>query len=79
MARFNKDTTGASAYSPAMLLKIIPFAYSQGIVSSRDIKQYCDAAPSLRYKQFYRRTTGNVSSRFTTHTLKKLICYPHVT
>ena len=34
-ARFNNDATGAPAYPPAMLLKVILFAYSQGIVSSR--------------------------------------------
>jgi len=35
-ARFKNDLTGASAYPPAMLLKVVLFAYSQGIVSSRD-------------------------------------------
>src|SRR3990172_3820837 len=40
-ARFNNDETGASAYPPAMLLKVILFAYSQGIVSSRGIEQAC--------------------------------------
>lgn len=40
-ARFKNDETGASAYPPAMLLKVILFAYSQGIVSSRGIEQAC--------------------------------------
>jgi transposase len=40
-ARFNNDLTGAPAYPPAMLLKIILFAYSQGIVRSRDIEHAC--------------------------------------
>ena len=31
-ARFRNDTTGAPAYPPAMLLKAVLFAYSQGIV-----------------------------------------------
>ena len=39
--RFNNDATGAAAYPPAMLLKIILFAYSQGIVSSRNIERAC--------------------------------------
>ncbi len=39
--RFNNDTTGAAAYPPAMLLKIVLFAYSQGIVSSRNIERAC--------------------------------------
>ena len=40
-ARFNNDITGAAAYPPAMLLKIVLFAYSQGIVSSRGIEALC--------------------------------------
>jgi transposase len=39
--RFSNDATGAAAYPPAMLLKIILFAYSQGIVSSRNIERAC--------------------------------------
>ncbi len=39
--RFNNDLTGAAAYPPAMLLKIVLFAYSQGIVSSRAIERAC--------------------------------------
>lgn len=42
-ARFKNDETGATAYPPAMLLKVILFAYSQGIVSSRDIESACRA------------------------------------
>ncbi|MDP1643964.1 MAG: hypothetical protein Q8L71_00500 [Thiobacillus sp.] len=34
-ARFKNDATGATAYPPAILLKVVLFAYSQGIVSSR--------------------------------------------
>ncbi|MDO8465456.1 MAG: IS1182 family transposase [Gallionella sp.] len=40
-ARFGNDTTGAAAYPPAMLLKVVLFAYSQGIISSRDIERAC--------------------------------------
>jgi transposase len=40
-ARFRNDDTGAMAYPPAMLLKIVLFAYSQGIVSSRAIERAC--------------------------------------
>ena len=39
--RFCNDATGAPAYPPALLLKVILFAYSRGIVSSRDIEQAC--------------------------------------
>jgi transposase len=40
-ARFRNDECGASAYPPAMLLKIVLFAYSRGIVSSRAIERAC--------------------------------------
>ena len=40
-ARFNNDDTGASAYPPAMLLKVVLLAYSRGIVSSRAIERAC--------------------------------------
>ncbi len=40
-ARYKNDRTGAKAYPPAMLLKVILFAYSRGIVSSRDIERAC--------------------------------------
>ena len=40
-ARFRNDTTGAPAYPPAMLWKVVVFAYSQGIVSSRGLERAC--------------------------------------
>lgn len=39
--RFHNDDTGAPAYDPAVLLKIVLFAYSRGITSSRDIERAC--------------------------------------
>jgi transposase len=39
--RYRNDATGAAAYPPGMLLKVILFAYSQGIVSSRSIERAC--------------------------------------
>ncbi len=41
-SRYENDETGAPAYDPAILLKIILFAYSRGIVSSRRIAQACE-------------------------------------
>jgi len=38
---YNNDTTGRPAYDPAILLKIILFAYSKGITSSREIEWCC--------------------------------------
>ena len=40
--RFRNDETGAPAYDPRILLKIILFAYSRGITSSRKIAQCCE-------------------------------------
>ena len=40
-ARFHNDETGAPAYDPAVLLKIVLFAYSRGLITSRDIEQAC--------------------------------------
>ena len=40
-ARFRNDTTGAPAYPPASLLKVVLFAYSQGLVRSRAIERVC--------------------------------------
>ena len=39
--RYCNDETGAPAYDPAILLKIILYAYSRGITSSRKIEQCC--------------------------------------
>ena len=39
--RFRNDETGAPAYDPAILLKIVLFAYSRGITSSREIERAC--------------------------------------
>ena len=36
-ARFRNDATGAAAYPPAMLLKVVLVAYAHGIVGSRGI------------------------------------------
>jgi transposase len=40
-AHYNNDARGSTAYPPAMLLKVVLFAYSQGIVSSRAIERAC--------------------------------------
>jgi transposase len=39
--RYHNDETGAPAYNPAILLKIILYAYSRGMTSSREIEQSC--------------------------------------
>lgn len=40
--RYRNDETGASAYNPRALLKVIIFAYSRGITSSRQIARCCE-------------------------------------
>ena len=40
-ARYRNDATGATAYPPGMLLKIILCAYAEGVVSSRGIERLC--------------------------------------
>lgn len=39
--RYHNDETGAPAYDPALLLKIILYAYARGITSSREIERGC--------------------------------------
>jgi transposase len=39
--RFRNDETGAPAYPPSMLLKVVLAAYAHGIVSSRGIERAC--------------------------------------
>lgn len=40
--KYSNDAGGRTAYDPAILLKIILFAYSKGITSSRDIQWQCE-------------------------------------
>lgn len=40
--RYRNEETGSTAYDPRILLKIVLFAYSRGIVSSRRIAQACE-------------------------------------
>ncbi len=39
---YHNDKTGAAAYSPSVMLKIILFAYSRGLISSRKIANACE-------------------------------------
>ena len=41
-ARYRNDLTGAPAYPPAMLLRVVLFAYARSIVSSRAIARACE-------------------------------------
>lgn len=73
-ARYRNDRTGASAYPPAMLLKVVLFAYSRGIVSSRAIERACrehvtfialsgDSAPHFTTFADFVSTMGDETAR----------------
>jgi transposase len=59
-ARFCNDATGASAYPPALLLKVVLFAYSRGIISSRAMAAACREQVTLM------ALTGDRAPHFTT-------------
>ena len=40
-ARYRNEATGAPAYDPAILLKVILYAYARGLTSSREIARLC--------------------------------------
>ncbi len=58
--RYRNDETGAPAYDPAILLKIILYAYSRGITSSRKIAQCC------RENIIFMALSADTSPHFTT-------------
>jgi transposase len=58
--RFCNDATGASAYPPALLLKVVLFAYSRGIISSRAMAAAC------REQVTFMALTGDRAPHFTT-------------
>lgn len=76
-AKFNNDETGASAYDPRAMLKIVLLAYSRGLVSSRRIAHACehsiqfialsgDARPSYTHiAKFVRELGPQIKDIFT--------------
>lgn len=58
--RFKNDLVGAAAYPPAMLLKVVLLAYSQGIVGSRGIEAAC------REQVTFIALCGDTAPHFTT-------------
>ena len=76
-ARYNNDVTGAPAYDPAVLLKIVLLAYSRGLISSRSIERACrenvlfmalsgDSAPQFTtIAKFIRELGGEIQTLFT--------------
>jgi transposase len=76
-AKFRNDATGASAYDPRALLKIVLLAYSRGLITSRKIARACeqnvlfiavsgDARPCYTHiARFVRELGPDVSQLFT--------------
>jgi transposase len=59
-ARYNNDLTGAPAYEPGVLLKIVLLAYSRGLISSRSIERAC------RENVLFMALSGDSAPQFTT-------------
>lgn len=76
-AKFRNDTTGASAYDPRVMLKIVLLAYSRGLITSRKIERACeqnvlfmavsgDARPSYTHiARFVRELGPQIGALFT--------------
>ena len=59
-SRHKNDETGATAFDPAILLKIILYAYSRGITSSRRIEFCCQT------NIIFKALSANSQPHFTT-------------
>ena len=76
-ARYHNDLTGAPAYDPAVLLKIVLLACSRGLISSRGIERACrenvlfmalsgDSVPQLTtVAKFIRELAPQIQTLFT--------------
>lgn len=76
-ARFRNDETGASAYDPRVMLKIVLLAYSRGLITSRRIEAACrqnvlfmaisgDSQPSYTHiAKFVRELAEQIRPLFT--------------
>ena len=78
--RFCNDETGAPAYDPAVMLKIVLLAYSRGVISSRQIERLCrenvlfmaisgDSAPQFSTIAAFVRELGEEASAIFTRVL----------
>jgi transposase len=59
-AKFKNDATGAPAYDPAVMLKIVLLAYSRGLMSSRAIEWAC------RRNVLFMAISGDTQPAYTT-------------
>ena len=78
--RLCDDETGAPAYDPAVMLKIVLLAYSRGVISSRAIERLCgenvlfmaisgDSAPRLTTIAKFVRELGDEAGAIFTQVL----------
>ena len=58
--RYRNDESGAPAYDPAVMLKIVLLAYSRGVVSSRSTERLC------RENVLFMAISGDSAPQFTT-------------
>ena len=58
--RYKNDETGAPAYDPAIMLKIVLYAYSKGIIHSRKIERCCQV------NVIFKALSANTQPHFTT-------------
>lgn len=58
--RYRNDEVGASAYHPAVLLKVVLLGYARGLTSSRDIERAC------RENVVFMALSGDTQPHFTT-------------
>ncbi len=58
-AWYHNDTSGAAAYSPSLMLKIILLGYAHGLVSSRRIAKACE------HNIMFMSLSGDVQPHFT--------------
>lgn len=59
-ARYRNDQTGATAYHPSVLLKVVLLGYARGLVSSRAIERAC------RENVVFMALSGDSAPHFTT-------------
>jgi transposase len=65
-AKFKNDKTGAPAYDPRVMLKIVLLSYSRGVISSRNMEDAC------RKNVLFMAMTGDSAPQFTT--IARFVC-----
>jgi len=49
--RYNNDATGRKAINPKLLIKVVLYGYSRGMLSSRTLEQACHKVKYLRHSR----------------------------